>query len=271
MIYNENMNRRLWRTTTLILMMTLVAIVSAADRQVINLTNGEWPPLLSEKAPNYGALSEIVTRAFALENIDVHYGFYPWIRGLDLARTGEWDGTLAWSITDDRARDFYISKEPIYTTVSVFFHRKSLTVNEESLSELKKYRIGLSRGYHYGGGLDEMAANKQLNIEYAKDDLLNFKKLLAGRVDLVPIEVKVGLAIIKQHLTEKEQAQIVYATSPVIANSIYLLLSKKVSRNKQLMERFDRGLKQLIDNGEYQEYLLPGAAFTGITGSSSKP
>lgn len=89
--------------------------------EIIRITNGEWMPFMSKEVRNYGFVSEIVSEAFLLEGVEVEYGFYPWVRSLELARIGQWDGTIGWAKTEEREKDFYFSDEPIWTATAVFF------------------------------------------------------------------------------------------------------------------------------------------------------
>ena len=96
--------------------------VSGPD--TIRLTNGEWPPYLSEHLEHYGVVSRIVTEAFALEGVKVEYGFFPWKQAYELAESGEWDGSLIWLRTPEREQYFYFS-EPILQCNYVFWHLKT--------------------------------------------------------------------------------------------------------------------------------------------------
>jgi len=64
--------------------------------ETIRLSNGEFLPYLSEDLKYYGVLSRIVSEAFALEDIEVKYWFFPWGRAIAVAENGAWDGSLGW-------------------------------------------------------------------------------------------------------------------------------------------------------------------------------
>jgi polar amino acid transport system substrate-binding protein len=63
--------------------------------------------------PYFGLASRVVTEAFAAEGVTVEYGYFPWARSFMLAQTGEWDGTLIWTKSAEREKDFYYS-EPLF-------------------------------------------------------------------------------------------------------------------------------------------------------------
>ncbi|MBF0233705.1 MAG: hypothetical protein HQK65_11810 [Desulfamplus sp.] len=78
----------------LILSLALSFSSRSFAKEIIRLTNGEWPPYLHKELKYYGVASRIVTEAFALEGITVEYDFFPWGRAYEYAKSGEWNGSL---------------------------------------------------------------------------------------------------------------------------------------------------------------------------------
>ena len=102
-----------------------IAMTQAASAgETIRITNGEWTPYLSEHLPHYGVSSHIVTEAFALVDVEVEYGFFPWQRSFKLAKSGEkWDGSAVWYYSEERARHFHYS-DAVNQVEMAFFHLK---------------------------------------------------------------------------------------------------------------------------------------------------
>ena len=71
---------------------------STFAEDTINLTNGEWPPYLSEQLPENGFASAVVRESLNAVGMNVRYGYYPWKRAYLYAKNGaDLDGTgLAW-------------------------------------------------------------------------------------------------------------------------------------------------------------------------------
>ena len=107
----------------------------------VQLTNGEWPPLLSKELKNYGVVSHIVTEAFALEGIKVEYKFYPWKRALNRAEKGLADGSVIWAPTPKRVKAFYFS-DPVIRNEKVFFYMKSHPFDWDTIDDLKGIIFG---------------------------------------------------------------------------------------------------------------------------------
>jgi len=220
----------------------------------IRLTNGEWPPYLSEDLEHYGVISRIVTEAFALEGIQVEYGFFPWIRGYELAKNGEWDGSIVWLRTPEREEYFYFS-EPVTYCDYVFWHLKSFDFDWSVIEELEGITIGGTRGYFYEDVFTELERKGQVRIEWVSSDELNFEKLLAGRIDVYVQDQNVGCSMLDKLFTPDEIQLFTYHPKPLRVDSMHLILSKRVAENEHLLILFNRGLQRLRDSGKLNSYL----------------
>lgn len=220
----------------------------------VRITNGEFPPLLSQNLKHYGLASRIVTEAFGAEGIKVEYGFFPWNRSFWLAQRGVWDGSAVWMANPERKKDFLIS-DTVIEGVIVFFHLRNLEFNWQDLKDLKKYTIGATIGYSYTNSFNQMAKSQQLKVEYVKSDIMNITKLLKGRIDLFPCEREVAFHIMRTQLRPEEIAKITFHPKSLKKTDYKLLLSKKSETNKYLLYFFNRGLKKLKNEGKIEKYI----------------
>lgn len=234
--------------------MTPTAAPTTVSGHVVRLTNGEFAPYLSETLPHYGLASRIVSEAFALQGYQVEYGFFPWARALLLAQTGEWDGSVVWHKTPEREVDFYFS-DPVVENRDVFFHLKSYAFEWQAMEDLAGLRIGGTIDYNYGAAFMEAEQAGQITVERIASDEQNFQKLLAGRLDIFPLDLEVGLSLLRERLTPAEAAQITYHPLAVQRSPFSLMLSKKIARNAELMTVFNAGLKALTDSGQVQQFI----------------
>ncbi|MDM8516805.1 transporter substrate-binding domain-containing protein [Desulfobacterales bacterium HSG16] len=237
------------------IMMCLGSVHSSHAGETIRLTNGEWPPYMSETLQYGGTASRIVTEAFALEGVTVQYGWFPWKRGFIYAQKGKWDGSIGWKKTEDRKKFFHFSK-PLFEGKTVFFHLKSFDFDWNTIDDLKIFRIGGTLGYGgYGEAFAQAEKDKLINVERIPRDEQNFRKLLFKRIMLFPLDLNVGYAILNQHFAPDEIEKITYHSKPLVSNLYHLILSKKVERNGRMMELFSEGLKQLKASGKYDQFL----------------
>ncbi len=220
----------------------------------IRIASGEWPPLVSEKLKEYGVVSQIVKEAFAAGGIDVEYGFFPWPRSYKYAENGTWDGTILWSKYPEREKDFYGSEEGIYYSRNVFFHLRNKPFNWKTLDDLKPYMIGVTRGYVYEKNFDSLVKNGRLKIDTASTDVQNMRKLLAGRIDIFPCNIDVGLDILRKNFSAEDARKITYSKRILYEDYLYLLLSKKNPDNIRRIRIFDRELRRMKDNGTFDLY-----------------
>lgn len=232
----------------------LTAAPTALPANHVRLTNGEFPPYLGAGLPHYGVASRIVSEAFALKGITVEYGFFPWARALSLAQEGAWDGSVVWHKTPEREVHFYFS-DSVIDNNDVFFHLKSYAFEWQALEDLAALRIGGTIDYNYGAAFMEAEQAGQITVERTSSDEQNFKKLLAGRIDIFPLDLEVGLSLLRTNFTPEEAAQITHHPLPVQTSPFSLMLSKKIERNVELMTLFNAGLQELKDSGRLQQII----------------
>ena len=217
------------------------------------LASGEWAPYVSENLKHEGVLSRIVREAFALEGIEVEYAYLPWKRSMEGAKNGKWHGTLPWLKNEEREESFYFS-DPIAHENVLFFHKENLDFDWETVSDLTGYKIGGTTGYFYGDEFDNAEKEGVITIERVAEDSMNIQKLTADRVDIVICEVDVGYELIEQTLSSEDAKKITHHPKSISAQPLYLLLSKQVKGNEQLVESFNQGLKRLSESGKVDQY-----------------
>lgn len=226
-----------------------------AVAEPVRLTNGEWPPYLGEHLPHNGVASRIVAEAFALQGIEVRWEFHPWARSLQLAERGKRAGSAVWLRSDERDAKFFIS-DPVVESGYYLFHRKGFSFDWAEVTDLQGRRIVGTRGYDYGEAFQQAESSGQLRVNRVTNDETAFRQLLAGRVDLFPMDKVVGFDMLHQHFTAAERAQLSFHPKPLRADSLHLLLSREVPGNAELLERFNQGLAQLRESGKVAQYLL---------------
>ncbi|HBX55051.1 substrate-binding periplasmic protein [Pseudomonas sp. UBA2684] len=237
----------------LLLFSLLFTNLAVADE--LRLTNGEWPPYLGAQLPHQGVASRIVAEAFALEGIAVSWEFHPWARSLQLAEKGQRAGSAVWLHSTEREQQFFIS-DPVIESGYYLFHRKGEDFDWHSVDDLHDLRIAGTRGYDYGAAFQQAEAAGALQVRRITSDELGFRQLLAGRIDVFPMDKVVGFDMLHQHFSAAERAQLSFHPKPLRSDSLHLLLSREVAGNAELIDRFNRGLRQLRASGKVAQYLL---------------
>ncbi len=233
----------------LVIMLLALLIPNAYANETIELAIGEWAPYTSEKDPN-GKLAEIlVTEAFKLENIDVTYKYYPWKRAFEGVKKGKFAGTFPWYGTDERKSDFNLVVEPVITSKTVFFHMKDVDFKWETIDDLKKYKVGGTIGYSDV----ELLEKNGIKVDVAPKEEINYQKLIAHRIDIVPSTLIVGYNNINKMFTPAKAALFTNHPKPLIDADMFMLISKNIPNSQELADKFSNGLKKLKESGRYDQ------------------
>lgn len=142
------------RFRSVVLLCALFGSMPAQGGETIRLTNGEWPPYLSEHTYNNGFASDVVRQAFKAVDIEVEYGFFPWRRSYHYAKTGQgleeevWHGTIVWIYTDERAELFHYS-DLVQEDRYVLFAKKENAGQYQSFEGLHGAIIGATAHTSY--------------------------------------------------------------------------------------------------------------------------
>jgi polar amino acid transport system substrate-binding protein len=231
-----------------------LAAVSPA-KEVVRLTNGEWPPFTSKNLKQYGVYSHIVSEAFTVEGVTVEYGFFPWKRSYMYVKHGGWDGSVTWARTPEKEQEVFFSN-PVFLHTKVFFHLISSTFDWNTIDDLHGLRIGATAEYTYGDEFDQGAKNGTLRVEYVTADIQNLRKLLAQRIQIFPSDIDVGYFLLNTNFSPEDIALITHHAKPIQETGTCVIFTKVTPKKSQrLQELFNRGLKKLKANGRYEQML----------------
>ncbi len=254
---------------------TLIALLFAAlatlnghaeEGRHVRIATGEWLPYVSQSLPQHGALAQLITEAFARAGYTVEYGYFPWSRGYELVKKGEWDATMPYYCSPERQKLFYCS-EPLVQGEQVFFHLKGKGPKWETLADLKGVPIGATLGYYYGEPFEEAERNGTLSVKRIASDETNMKLLFMGRIRLFPQDKMVGYSMARR-LFPARLDELTHDPRPLHTQALHLIFPRKGERGKKLLDIFNREFLALKANGTVQRYLqamLDGEYERGIT------
>lgn len=250
--------------TVVALLCALVMPSALAQMQTLRIVTGELPPYATEGRPDQGIALDVVRRAFAYAGYEVEYTFKPWTRSLEEARAGLWDGTAYWGRNPQRDASFLIS-DNVLTEQWVFVYRDNPSgppFDWKTLADLKGKRVGAVPSYTYTPEFWRLQKSGGLNVLLAGDDLANLRLLLAGRLDVVPIERNVACFLMEKHLLPAEAAQLRAHPHWLTQQfTTHLMLSNKLPQSAERMRAFNQGLRILQRSHVYADKLrLPGCS-----------
>src|SRR5690606_13605971 len=149
----------------------------------------------------------IVRDAFREAGYEVELRYFPWPRALLAGEKGQVDGTFVWSHKPEREANFLYS-DAVGEYGYVFFHLKSTPFDWRSLDDLYRFKIGGTTSYNYGEEFLQAGQDGRLSLEWVSSDELNWRKLMAGRIDLFPQDIFVGYAQLADLFPSKQAGRV---------------------------------------------------------------
>ncbi|SIN86838.1 ABC transporter substrate-binding protein [Salinivibrio sp. ES.052] len=226
---------------------------AGAKDKIIRLTSGEFAPLMSAKTKHRGLISHIVDEAASLSGYRVHYGFFPWKRAYVMAKSGYWDGSVAWGYTAEREK-YFVYSAPIFPEQVYLYHRKHYAFDWQEEADLEGIKLGVNRGYLDEYMLQQMQKRGlQINYQTTTTELQNFRALLGGRIDIVISNSLIAERVLRQHFDEQERGNIVHHARPFRVTSLHVLISREIEQTDEYISALNQGLERLHQSGRYDE------------------
>ncbi len=245
-----------FKTVTVFFLSILAAAASttaAAESGGLELICDDWPPYqIVEKDRISGFSTEVVNTVLGkMGQKAAHIEVYPWKRAIVMFKRGKADGLFSVNDTPERRQFAYYPAEPIVISPWVMWVRKKDNLAVNSLEDLKDLSVGVVRGYSYtpefwrflktGGHYEEVV-----------DDLHNFRKLSAGRLDVVVAELGNGGYLLEQL---NIRGVIPLNAHPIKVDGLYLIFNKKTV-SKSFVKRFSIALGVFKQSPDYQRLYL---------------
>lgn len=235
-------------TITLLMLLALPTVTLASPQPPLRFATLNYPPFIYEEDHRAkGLVADIVCEAFNRLQQPIVIEFFPVPRGLLLVNHGEVDGYFTLKKTPARENKLLYTHRPlIRQTFVLFVRRESPLQYSGSIEELAQYRIGIVSKTSYGPLFDNAVNDKKLQqIEEARNFTINFKKLLAGRVDMVINSRDVGMALLNQ-LQQQDKVRIL---QPAVETVNSYLAFTRQRDFQSLADNFDNVLQQMIADG----------------------
>ncbi|BBD08389.1 substrate-binding periplasmic protein [Desulfovibrio ferrophilus] len=221
----------------------LLTVGSCAQAETIRLATLEWPPYIGQELEQQGYVAEIIRTAFARSDIEVDLTFMPWKRTVEETRVGRFQGYVPEYFSQELRKDFVFSI-PVPGGPLVLLARRGSGISYSTLKDLTPYRIGIVKGYV---NTREFDAASYLNKQPFVDDLTNLRMLLRKRVDLVTMDLLVGLYLARKHLGGTRDIE---ALQPALEHKLlYLCFPKSRDDHLRLLVAFNSGITAMMADG----------------------
>jgi len=231
-----------------------LVVYSAAAEEIITIATLEYSPWTGKNLKDNGFVNHVIAEAFQRKGYTVEYTYLPWKRGVAEAKDGKYSALSYVYWGKDWEKDFYLS-DPISEEKIVLFHLKSNPIKDwKTLDDLKNYIFGATRGYTYTKEFWDAAESKQLTVDVTNSDLQNFKKLIAGRIDIFPSGLVNGNSLLQKEFDKSKSDLLSYHPKPLSKTTGHLAFTKRRKNSESLVRIFNQGLAQLKKEGVYNKF-----------------
>ena len=211
---------------------------------------GSHFPILSEETENgqfSGIAIDVATIIGHRLGHTITIRLYPWERAKYMVETGMADVLMAPYKSPDRETWLDYSENYFFIDKVFFYVRQSNAAGwNGSYTSLQGRKIGLVQGWSVDARFDQIKTS--LCIDYGRTLDICFKKLLAGRIDMIPTSVREAkAAFVRLRLGKKEKPVIIRPALATNYNYFGFTRQRDLSVFKQA---FDRQLSQMKANKE---------------------
>ena len=222
--------------------------------ETITIATLDYAPWTGKNLKNNGFVNHVIDEAFKRKGRMVKFTYLPWKRAVAETESGQYSALSYVYWSKDREKEFYLS-DPISEEKIVLFHLKSNPIKDwKTLEDLKEYKFGATRGYTYTKEFWDAANSKQLLVDVANSDLQNFKKLLAGRIDIFPSGLVNGTSILKKEFDAGKLQLLSVHPKPLSITTGHLAFTRRRDNSESLVRIFNQGLAQLKKEGVYDQF-----------------
>jgi len=233
------------RRITLLLFLILLGAAHglAADRSV-HVATLNWEPYIGERLDANGFGAAILREAFRRAGYETTFTFMPWVRALKEAEIGKYDAVgFAYHSTEREKK--YIFSAAYAESVLGFAKLRKSDVKFATLQDLAPYRIGVVRGFV---NTPEFDALESLHKEAVKNELMNLKKLVNGRVDLILIDKFIMRHLMRKHFPGQIDA-VEFLDPPLAVHPLYLMFSRKHTYSETRVRAFNAAIEAMQRDG----------------------
>ena len=229
-------------------------VYSASAAEIITISTLEYAPWTGKNLKDHGFVNHVIAEAFQRKGYAVKFTYLPWKRAVAEAEDGKYSALSYVYWSKDWEKDFFLS-DPISEEKIVFFHLKSNPIKDwKTLEDLKNYKFGATRGYTYTKEFWDAAKTRRLKVDVTNSDVQNFKKLLAGRIDIFPSGLVNGESILRKEFDANKSDLLSFHPKPLSKTTGHLAFSRNRKNSESLVRIFNQGLAELKNKGLYDKF-----------------
>lgn len=215
------------------------------------------PPMVMVKDGQItGMAADLAREGLKRAGYDYVIQLVPWKRAVNMVKAGSADALFYPIYTDERAGFFYYPATPLFSIDLVALKRAdSDIVIRPGYEGLHTAVLGVGRGFKYGPKAQELLEKAHFKrVEETATNELGFRKLLAGRIDLMLMDRTLARHFLdlpetfgQADFVRDEQGRLLILDS----KNGYMVFSRKTSSSVDA-DKFDRALESMKQDGSYQ-------------------
>lgn len=240
-------------------------IFNKGAQKKISITTLNWAPYIGENICRQGWVQQLTIALLASLGYEITSTFLPWARTVAVAETGAADILYPeYFIESTAPSDVYkgtnriehlaLSRKFPGGPISFIKRKGEQDLFKGNLFNLKNEKIGVVRGYQNTPEFDAFMDIGFFNISQAVDDLMNAKKLVNNRINLIigdPAVIR--FSIVSSTLSQNEKQRMLQnleVVQPSIQyNYLYYAVSKKKPFWKTTLQTLNAAMEQFETSG----------------------
>jgi polar amino acid transport system substrate-binding protein len=223
----------------------------------IQMATGAWEPFIIPDDADGGPLCRVVRAACAQAGLEPVMQYAPWTRCEKLVETGQAAAAFPYAVTEERARRFDYSREPLVRTVVRVFYveGRGRDLAWTAWTDFGSAVFAAVPGYWYM----EHLAKAGVRTETVQSDVLAFRMLKAGRVQYVIDDDAIARPIIRDVFGDAA-GTVKAVTKPALVTDLFLIVSRADANARGQVASIDEALRRMKSSGEYDRIMngLPG-------------
>jgi len=218
-----------------------------AQNNILYMTSLEWPPYSGKKLHNQGITVAASKAIFKAMDYELVVDFYPWSRAikLGLSEKTKYIGYFPEYYSSAISKTCNFS-QPVGSSQLGFAQLKANPISWKTLDDIAKLnRVGIVQGYVNSAEFDKRVVSGNIKTDVAISDLINLKKLAAGRFPLMVID-KYVLEYLLENKPELSQFKNKIEFNEKLLEEKYLYLCFNNSENAETIKKiFDKEAHKL--------------------------
>ena len=226
---------------SLAIFLSCAPAISSAE--TVKLTSLEWPPYSGKDLPNQGASVAVAKAAFEAMGHTLEVNFLPWSRAVAVAKDGgEYVGYFPEYLYESSE---FIFSEPMGQGPLGLVENTKSPIQWETVSDLKKYTVGVVQDYVNTEELDSMIASGDIKSQAVSGDDQNILKVANGRVDVAVIDSNVLDYLIANDPRISKVGDKVQMNDKLLVNKDLYIAFGNSAAGKKWKKIFDEGLNKI--------------------------